>query len=57
MTVMHALSLGGGLTPRGTTRGLRIHRRMPDGTLRKLDVQLADAVQADDVVYVKESLF
>ena len=57
MTVMHALSLGGGLTPRGTTRGLRIHRRMPDGTLRKLDVQLADAVQADDVVYVNESLF
>lgn len=57
MTVMHALSLGGGLTPRGTTRGLKIHRRMPDGTLRKLDVQLADAVQADDVVYVKESLF
>lgn len=57
MTVMHALSVGGGLTPRGTARGLKIHRRMPDGTLRKLDVQLADAVQADDVVYVKESLF
>jgi polysaccharide export outer membrane protein len=57
MTVMHALSVGGGLTPRGTARGLRIHRRMPDGTLRRLDVRLADAVQADDVVYVKESLF
>jgi polysaccharide export outer membrane protein len=57
MSVMHALSVGGGLTPRGTTRGLKIHRRTPDGTLRKLDVRLTDAVQADDVVYVKESLF
>src|SRR6185503_13082009 len=30
ITVMHALSLGGGLTPRGTERGLMINRRMPD---------------------------
>jgi polysaccharide export outer membrane protein len=57
MTVMHALSVGGGLTLHGTTRGLKINRRMPDGKLRKLDVQLADAVQADDVIHVRESLF
>jgi polysaccharide export outer membrane protein len=57
MAVMHALSLGGGLTPRGTERGLRIHRRMPDGTVHRLDARLADPVQADDVIYVRESLF
>jgi polysaccharide export outer membrane protein len=57
MVVMHALSLGGGLTPRGTERGLKIHRRMPDGTVRKLDARLDDPVQPDDVIYVKESLF
>ncbi len=57
MTVMHTLSTGGGLTPRGTQRGLKIHRRMPDGTVQQLDAQLADPVQPDDVIYVRESLF
>jgi len=57
MAVMQALSLGGGVTPRGTDRGLKIHRRMPDGTVRKLDARLLDPVQADDVIYVRESLF
>lgn len=57
MVVMHALSLGGGLTPRGTERGLKIHRRMPDGTVGKLDAKLTDPVQPDDVIYVRESLF
>jgi polysaccharide export outer membrane protein len=57
MAVMQALSAGGGLTPRGTQRGLKIHRRMPDGTLRELDAQLSDPVQPDDVIRVRESLF
>lgn len=57
MSVIHALSLGGGLTARGTERGIKIHRRQPDGTVKKLDATLTDALQADDVVYVKESLF
>jgi len=57
MTVMHALSTGGGLTLRGTQRWLKIHRRMPDGTVQQLDAQLADPVQPDDVIYVRESLF
>ena len=57
MAVMHALSLGGGLTLRGTERGLKIHRRMPDGTVRRIDAQLEDPVRPDDVIYVRESLF
>ena len=57
MAVMQALSTGGGLTARGTTRGLRIHRRTPGGEVRELDVQLSDPVQADDVIYVRQSLF
>jgi polysaccharide export outer membrane protein len=57
MVVMRALSLGGGLTPRGTDRGLKIHRRLPDGEVHKLDAKLTDMVQPDDVVYVRESLF
>lgn len=55
--VVQALSLGGGVTLRGTERGIRIHRRNADGSLHRIDVQAADRVQADDVIYVKESLF
>lgn len=57
MVVMHALSLGGGLTPRGSDRGLSIHRRMPDGAVRKIEAKLFETVRPDDVIYVKESLF
>src|SRR5262245_55310370 len=57
MIVMQALSLGGGVTSRGTDRGLKIHRRQADGTVKRIDAQLTDSVLADDVIYVKESLF
>lgn len=57
MTVMQALSVGGGVTQRGTDRGLKIRRKIPDGTFQAVDARLTDQVQADDVIYVKESLF
>jgi polysaccharide export outer membrane protein len=57
MTVMQALSAGGGLTQRGTEKNLRITRRGEDGTLRSLEVKLDTPLRADDVVYVRESLF
>ena len=57
MTVMQALSLGGGVTPRGTHRGLRIHRRTPEGTVRMQEAQLTDPLEPDDVIYVRESWF
>ena len=57
MTVMQAIALGGGITPRGTTRGLEIHRRNGDGQVHRINARLTDTVQVDDVIYVKESLF
>lgn len=57
MNVVQALSLGGGVTARGTQRGIKIMRRDANGTMQKLDAQLADMVKKDDVIYVKESLF
>jgi polysaccharide biosynthesis/export protein len=57
MSVMQALSVGGGLSPRGTDRGLKINRLMPDGAVRTIDAKLTDLVQVDDVIYVKESIF
>ena len=56
-TVMNALSLGGGLTPRGTERGLKINRRMPDGEMKMIDARPSDPLKPDDIIYVKESLF
>ncbi len=57
MTVMQAIALGGGITPRGTERGLKIRRRGSDGAFQTLDASLTDRLVPDDVVYVSESLF
>jgi polysaccharide export outer membrane protein len=57
MTVQQAVSAGGGLTPRGTQRGLRIVRRGADGTMQTIDAKTDDLVQTDDVITVRESWF
>lgn len=57
MTVMQALSTGGGPSLRGTERGLRITRRTKDGELQTIDAKPLDRVEPDDVIYVRESLF
>ena len=56
MTVMQAIAMGGGITPRGTERGIKISRRDASG-VKRVDADLNTTVQADDVIYVKESLF
>ena len=56
MTVMQAIAMGGGITPRGTERGIKISRRDATG-VRRIDASLTDNVQPDDVIYVRESLF
>ena len=56
MTVMQVLAMGGGLTTRGTQRGIRIERKEGDNT-RQIDAKLSDRVRNDDVIYVRESLF
>ena len=57
MTVMQALATGGGLTQRGTEKGLRIHRKGADGKVQVVQPAMDDALRDGDVVYVKESLF
>jgi polysaccharide export outer membrane protein len=57
MTVIQALAVGGGLTPRGTERGIRVKRRGADGREQIITVKHDDVLQIDDVVYVKESWF
>jgi polysaccharide biosynthesis/export protein len=57
MTVMQALATGGGLTLRGTEKGLRVHRKAADGKLQVVQPAMDDALRDGDVVYVRESLF
>lgn len=57
MTVMQALAQGGGVTARGTERGLQIHRRDASGHVRVLEPKMDELLRSDDVVYVKERLF
>lgn len=57
MTVRQALVQGGGLTPRGTERGLRLYRRGANGAVETLSPDMNDLVRPDDVYQVRESLF
>ena len=57
LTVMNALSLGGGLTSRGSDKKVRIHRRIDGGEPKTLDATLTDPVLPDDVVEVRDSIF
>jgi polysaccharide export outer membrane protein len=57
MTVMQALSVGGGITGRGSLRGIKVTRRMPDGTTKDIELELTDRLRPDDVLYLKERLF
>jgi polysaccharide export outer membrane protein len=57
MTVMQAIAAGGGITPRGSERRLKLRRAGPDGKLIERDASLRDVVKADDVIFVKEALF
>lgn len=57
MSAMQAVAASGGVTLRGTLRGLRVHRRDTEGRLQMLQPGLADQLQDGDVVFVRESLF
>jgi polysaccharide export outer membrane protein len=57
MTVIQALSASGGLTARGSEKGITITRKGSDGVARSIKVDMNDELLADDVLIVKEGLF
>ncbi|MBI3897905.1 MAG: polysaccharide export protein EpsE [Gammaproteobacteria bacterium] len=57
MSLMQALAVGGGVTARGTQRGIEIRRRDNEGKVNVVTSSLDSPLQANDVIYVKESLF
>ena len=57
MTVMQAISVGGGITPRGSERRVKLRRTGADGKVVESDASLQDTVKPNDVIFVKESIF
>ena len=57
MTIMQAISVGGGITPRGSEHRIKLRRVEGDGKTREYDAKLVDVIKPDDVIFVKESLF
>ncbi len=57
MTVLQALAQAGGLTQRGTERGMRVHRRNQKGELKVLELKMNDPIEREDVITVRESVF
>ena len=58
MTLMQSLATGGGLTLRGTEKGIRVHRKSTEGKVQVITTPLMDEPLRDgDVVFVRESLF
>ncbi len=57
MTFVQAVAAGGGLTTRGTQRGIRVKRRDSNGQVVELKPELDDPVKPEDVIYVRESVF
>ena len=57
MTVLQAMSRGGGVTPRGSENRVEIRRRLADNSFVTLTPQLTDPVLPNDVIRVKERIF
>lgn len=57
LTLMQALATGGGLTQRGTDKGIRVHRKGTDGAVQVFEPKMDDKLREGDVVFVRESLF
>jgi polysaccharide biosynthesis/export protein len=56
-TISQAISIGGGLTPRGTQRGAIVKRLDADGKEHKSSVADEDILQPNDVLLIKSSWF
>lgn len=57
LTLAQAIAKGGGLTLRGTDRGVRVHRRYGNKQIQILEPKLDDPIRPDDLIFVRESVF
>jgi polysaccharide export outer membrane protein len=56
LTVEQAIALAGGVTDRGTNRGIKASRAL-NGKTTEVDLKLSDKVQPGDVITIKQRLF
>ncbi|MFZ6742780.1 polysaccharide biosynthesis/export family protein [Undibacterium sp. JH2W] len=57
LNVMRVLSIGGGITDRGSVRRIIIHRKTESGELREISAGITDKVMPGDVVFINERIF
>jgi polysaccharide export outer membrane protein len=57
MTIQQAVAEAGGPSVRGTERGMKVYRSNASGELQVIRTKPHELVQADDVIFVTESLF
>lgn len=57
LNVMRVLSIGGGVTDRGSVRRIIIYRKMPGGEVREVGASIMDGVLPGDVVFINERIF
>jgi polysaccharide export outer membrane protein len=57
LTVLQAISVAGGVTPKGSDRRVEIKRAGKNGQQVVIKPKPNDLVQPDDVIRVKESIF
>ena len=57
MTLAQAIAKGGGLTLRGSDRGVRVHRRYGNKSVQVLEPKLEDPIRPDDLLFIRESVF
>jgi polysaccharide biosynthesis/export protein len=57
LTVQQAIALAGGLSERGSDRRIKVDRRMPDGTIKEISVELNSLVEPNDTVKISQRIF
>jgi len=57
MTVMEAIAVGGGLTPRGSYDRIVVKRQDGDGTVHTYSADVDNVLKPGDLVHVKERIF
>jgi polysaccharide biosynthesis/export protein len=57
LTVQQAIALAGGLSERGSDRRIKVDRRMPDGMVKEMNVDLNSLVEANDTIKISQRIF
>ncbi|MFZ6849414.1 SLBB domain-containing protein [Undibacterium sp. RuRC25W] len=57
LNVMRVISIGGGVTDRGSTSRMVIHRKLPNGEMKEIAARITDVVRPGDVVFINERIF